>query len=334
MSSKPGKIPWNVLSKLLSLLPSEDIDVVVGPSIGEDAAIIRFKDGFLVMHSDPITAASRRIGWLAVHVAANDIAVRGAKPKWFLPTVLLPENASVDVAEEIFSDMSKALRELDAIAVGGHTEITPSLKRPIISMTAIGYSPSRVILTRNARPGDRVLVIGLVGGEGAAVLAWDFEEHLTGKGVDRELIERAKSYLWNISVVGIALDIKDYVNSMHDPTEGGVLQGLREIASASSTSIVVELDKLVVDEAVATISRAAGLNPLKLLSSGSLIATVPEENLKDVITILETRKHPYTVCGYVKAGNPGKVIAVENNKIAYAIENDIVDEIYKLWKTA
>jgi len=334
MSLKLGKIPWSLLSKLLSLLPSEDIDIVVGPSIGEDAAIIRFKDGFLVVHSDPITAASRKIGWLAVHVAANDIAVRGAKPKWFLPTVLLPENTSVDLAEEIFSDMARALRELDAIAVGGHTEITPSLKRPIISVTAIGYSPSRVILTRNAQPGDRVLVIGLIGGEGAAVLAWDFEENLTSKGVDRELIERAKSYLWKISVVGTALDIRDYVNSMHDPTEGGVLQGLREIALASGTSIVVELGKLVVDEAVATISRAVGVDPLKLLSSGSLIATVSEENLKDVITILESKKYPYTVCGYVKAGDPGKVIALENNKIAYTVENDIVDEIYKLWGNA
>jgi len=330
---KSGKLPWRLLEELLALLPTKDIDLIMGPSIGEDAAVIRFKDGFLVVHTDPITAASRRIGWLAVHIAANDIAVRGARPKWFLPTILLPKDVDESLVRDIFSDMAQALRELDAVAVGGHTEVTPELTRPIISMTAMGYAHDKIILTRDARPGDKVLIIGRVGGEGASIIAWDFRDLLLEKNIDRDLIEEAKNYLWDISVVDKALSIKSYVNSMHDPTEGGILQGLREVALASGTSILIDLDRLTISECVRAIAEAVGLDPLRLLSSGALIATVPEERLAETVDVLESRKYPYTVCGHVQSGDPGKVFLMKNNKIVDVIDYDITDEIYKLWET-
>ncbi len=331
MGFKAGKLPWNFLSKLLAMLPTSDIDLIMGPGVGEDAAVIRFKDGFLVIHSDPITAASKRIGWLAIHIAANDIAVRGVKPRWFLPVVLLPENISEEEVTSIFEDMGKALNEIGGVVVGGHTEVTPGLDRPIITVTAAGYTSERVILTRDARPGDKILIIGDIGAEGASVIAWDFYDLLLDKGVDKTIIEEAKDYLWRISVVDKALTVKDYVNAMHDPTEGGVLQGLREIALASNTSIVLDLDNIMINETVLTITRALGLDPLKILSSGTLIATIPVENEEIVKENLSERKYPYMICGYVEKGEPGKVFLRRNGNIVSVVDNDIIDEIYKLW---
>ncbi len=329
---KEGKPPWNILSRLLSCLPTKDPDLLMGPSIGEDAAIIRFKDGFLVIHSDPITAATKRIGWLSIHVAANDIAVRGARPRWFLPVVLLPPDKSIDDAEKIFAEMGEAAKSLNGVIVGGHTEITPSLPRPIVSMTAIGYSADRVILTKNARPGDKILAIGRVGGEGVGVIAWDFEEKLLSLGISKDIITEAKKYAYEISVVNIALFIKYYANSMHDPTEGGLLQGLREIALASKTLIIVYRDNIQIDYIVQEITSKLSLDPLRILSSGLLIATVPKKHLDEAIQVLEDNGYEYSIIGEVKQADPNGRVIVKSNTEAYEVKEDIIDEIYKLWR--
>jgi hydrogenase maturation factor len=319
------------MAQLLQHIVSDDVDLIVGPAQGEDAAVIRVRDGFLVIHSDPITAGVKRIGYLAVHVAANDIAVRGVKPKWFLPVVLLPENYTAEDAEEIFRDMGRALREIDGVVVGGHTETTPGLSRPIVSMTAAGYTTSRVILTRDAREGDLVYFIGRVGGEGAGVIAWDFEHLLVELGVDRNIIERAKSFIHDISVVKTALEIRDYVNTVHDATEGGVLQAVREIAVASSKDIVINLDNVVLDPIVKAVITAVKLDPLKLLSSGCLVATVPEHCKSQFEKALSDLNKPYSLVGRVKSGC-GDVYLQVNSDLVEVIKSDIIDEIYKLWK--
>jgi hydrogenase maturation factor len=319
------------MAQLLQHIVSDDVDLIVGPAQGEDAAVIRVRDGFLVIHSDPITAGVKRIGYLAVHVAANDIAVRGVKPKWFLPVVLLPENYTAEDVEEIFRDMGRALREIDGVVVGGHTETTPGLSRPIVSMTAAGYTTSRVILTRDAREGDLVYFIGRVGGEGAGVIAWDFEQLLVELGVDRNIIERAKSFIHDISVVKTALEIRDYVNTVHDATEGGVLQAVREIAVASSKDIVINLDNVVLDPIVKAVITAVKLDPLKLLSSGCLVATVPEHCKSQFEKALSDLNKPYSLVGRVKSGR-GDVYLQVNSNLVEVIKSDIIDEIYKLWK--
>lgn len=319
------------MAQLLQHIVSDDVDLIVGPAQGEDAAVIRVRDGFLVIHSDPITAGVKRIGYLAVHVAANDIAVRGVKPKWFLPVVLLPENYTAEDVEEIFRDMGRALREIDGVVVGGHTETTPGLSRPIVSMTAAGYTTSRVILTRDAREGDLVYFIGRVGGEGAGVIAWDFEHLLVELGVDRSIIECAKSFIHDISVVKTALEIRDYVNTVHDATEGGVLQAVREIAVASSKDIVINLDNVILDPIVKAVITAVKLDPLKLLSSGCLVATVPEHCKSQFEKALSDLNKPYSLVGRVKSGR-GDVYLQVNSNLVEVIKSDIIDEIYKLWK--
>ncbi|MEM4690807.1 MAG: AIR synthase family protein [Desulfurococcaceae archaeon] len=330
MVLKTGKLPWNILWEFIKILPIEDIDLVMGPSFGEDSAVLRVKDGFLVVHTDPITAASRRAGWLAIHISANDVAVRGVKPKWFLITALLPPSYEYDDIREVFIDASRALKEVDGVVVGGHTEITPDLNRPILVVTSMGYTNSRVIYTRDAKPGDKVVIIGRVGGEGAGVLAWDFEKVLLDRGVDKNIVDKAKRFIEDVSVVNKALLIKDYVNTMHDPTEGGLIQGLREVAVASGVNIIVDLEKVFIDEVVDNVVKCFNLDPLRILSSGLLVTTVPRNKFEDLISIVEKENWSYSVIGEVVKGD-GELILRTKGNIVEVINEDVIDEIYKLY---
>jgi hydrogenase maturation factor len=318
------------MSKLLELLPTSDIDLVMGPSQGEDAAVLRLRDGFLVIHSDPITTGVKRAGYLAVHVAANDIAIRGVRPRWFLPVVLIPPSFTEQDVAELFEDMSKALREVEGVVIGGHTEVTPGIDRPFISMTSAGYTTGRVILTRDARPGDLLYIIGRVGGEGAGIIAWDFEDLLVARGLDRLVVERAKNYIYQISVMNTALSIKDYVSSMHDATEGGVIQAIREMAVASSTRAVVNIDDVFIEETVRDVSRAVNVDPLKLLSSGCIVASVPRSLSRDLESTLQELGVTYSRVGFLEPGG-GEVVLTREGGILEVIVEDVVDEIYKLW---
>ncbi len=328
---KEGKLPWNILGKYLSRLYKDDPDLVMGPRYGEDAAVIRMGDGFLVIHSDPITAATRKIGWLAIHIAANDIAVRGVKPKWFLPVILLPPGYDEKILDDITSDMRKAIDEIDGLIIGGHTEVTPGLDRPIISMTAFGHTRGRVIFTRDAKPGDLIFVIGRVGGEGAGVIAWDFEEKLTEKGIDTKIINEAKKFINDISVVKNALMIKDYVNSMHDPTEGGVIQGLREIAVASKTRVIFDKRKCILDPIVEKITKTLDIDPFKMLSSGVIIATVPPSRAEELQELLDKNNIKYSICGEILDHHEEGELIVINEDGKSIVESDVIDEIYSLW---
>lgn len=326
---RAGKLDWKFMSELISYLPTGDLDLLLGPSQGEDAAVVRIRDGFLVAHSDPITTGVKRAGYLSVHVASNDIAVRGVKPKWFLPVVLMPSTFTESDIREFFTDMALALREVGGVVIGGHTEITPGIPRPLVTMTVLGFTSSRVILTRDAKVGDYVYVVGRVGGEGAGIIAWDLEGTLLERGVQREVINRAKQYIFEIGVTHVALRIKDYVNSMHDATEGGILQAIRELAVASQTRIKVYRDKIVLEAPVSVITKAVGLDPLRLLSSGCVIATVPKSARQEFELALEGLGRPYSLVGEVTEG-PGEVVLIDSTG-SEIISEDIVDEIYKLW---
>ena len=127
-----GKLPSDLLESLLTRYASHDERVVLGPGVGEDAAVIDMGERYLVAKTDPITFATEDIGWYAVNVNANDVACCGATPRWFLATVLLPEGCTAQRVETIFDQIATACGELDIALCGGHTEITYGLERPIV----------------------------------------------------------------------------------------------------------------------------------------------------------------------------------------------------------
>ena len=280
-----GKIPKDILSKLVFTclgVPSER--VLKGPKIGEDAALLDMGDKVLIAKANPITGAENKIGWLAVHINANDVAARGAKPLWYLSIVLLPVGAPESLLETIMKEQHEACCELGVSIVGGHTEVAPGLTRPIVSGFMLGeVDRGTQITTDGAQVGDKIILTKGVGIEGTGILASDLKERLVG--VDEQLIEDAEKMLELVSVVPEAIEAHSMgcVHSMHTPTEGGVLNGLLEISEASGLGFRIYEKQLPIHEETRAICDALDIDPMKLLSSGRLLLSVEPEMAEDVV---------------------------------------------------
>jgi hydrogenase maturation factor len=277
---RAGKLPADLLGSLLSRVQQRDPRVLVGPGIGNDASVIDAGGGkLLVVKSDPITFASTRIGWYAVHVNANDIACMGARPSWFLATILLPEGADRSLARSIFRDIQEACSSVSAELVGGHTEITYGIDRPIVCGAMVGeVERERLVRPDGARAGDALIMTKGIAIEGTSVLAQEVRPALLSLGVSARQISAARRYVHDpgISVMREAAAVTDAVrvHAMHDATEGGLATALREMAVASGLGIEVWEDRIIVLPATERVCRAADLDPLGLLASGALLIAV------------------------------------------------------------
>ena len=288
---KAGKLPLDLLSRLLAGIPQDDPRVVVGPRTGEDAALIDFGDRYLAAKTDPITFATDLIGWYVVQVNANDLAVMGATPRWLMATLLFPEGTRPGEVEEAFDQLGRACADLGITLVGGHTEITYGLSRPLAVGAMLGeVEKGREVLTSGARPGDALVLTKGIAIEGAAVLARESATELRSAGVDQQVIDRAAQLLFSpgISVARdarLAVEAAD-VHAMHDPTEGGLATGLLELATAAGVGLTVDLDRIPIVEEARIICQALGLDPIGLIASGALLATLPPQDVPRLVEAL------------------------------------------------
>lgn len=286
-------MPLHLMAELLSDLGVTDPRVLVGPSVGEDCAVLDMGDRVLIAKSDPITFATDKVGWYAVQVNANDVACTGGVPRWFLPTVLLPRDSEIDAVRGIFADIAGACRQLGVAIIGGHTEVTDGIPLPIVAGTMLGEleDRSRLVSTGGAQDGDSIVVTTGVAIEGTAILAREHADELRARGLDTSSITKAMAYLGDpgISVLAAARALFETgtVHSMHDVTEGGLITALREIAAASSLGLVAEAESVPLLPECAAICEALGIDPLGLLGSGALIATMPAGDVPRALRALD-----------------------------------------------
>jgi len=307
---KPGKLPPDLLARLLSQAPIHDGRLVLGPGVGLDCAVVDpGGDLLLVFKSDPITFASDEIGWYAVQVSANDIACTGAAPVWFLATLLLPEGrATAGMAEAIFSQVYKACEALRISVIGGHTEVTVGLDRPIICGAMVGeVARERLVTPRGLSPGDRLLLTKGVPVEAVSILARELPERLSAALTPQEIVQ-ARGYLYKpgISVVAdsrLAMEA-GRVTAMHDPTEGGLLAAIWELAQASGCGLVVDLASVPVPELAARACTAVGIDPLAAIASGALLLAAPPGDAGNIIAELAAAGIRCAEIGYAEAGPP------------------------------
>lgn len=303
-SLPPGKLPPKLLDRLLQNIAQKDKRVLVGPKVGEDAAVIDMGDRFLVTATDPITFATQRIGWYAVQVNANDIAVKGAIPRWFQAVLLLPESqADEKMVETIFNDINKSCDSLNIELIGGHTEITPGLDRPLVIGQMMGeVTKDHFISMKHIKPGDDVLLAGRIAIEGTAIMATEKREELS-KQFSAEMLDRASRFLFDpgISVVrpaSIACKTAP-IHGMHDPTEGGLMTALWEMVQACNFGLLIDGDCVPILPETRALCRYFGLNPLGLIASGALIIIVDPEHSDSLIKSLFKEKIHCSVIGSV-----------------------------------
>jgi hydrogenase expression/formation protein HypE len=287
-----GKLPAADLEAMLGRLAPGGPDVVVGPGTGEDAAVLDAGDRLLVVTADPITFATDRIGWYAVHVNANDIAVMGGRPRWFFATLLLPEQSTTAaLAGAIFDDLRATCGQLGVVLAGGHTEITTGLGRPVVAGQMIGeVDRRRLVRKQDLRAGDLIVLTRGVAIEGTALLARERAGVLAGR-LDPALLARAGRLLFDpgISVVRSAQVATGAgrVRAMHDPTEGGVVSGLWELGRAAGLGLRVWSERIPVLPETAAIARIFGLDPLRLIASGALLVGIDPADAGAVLAAFE-----------------------------------------------
>ena len=304
-----GKLPPDLLRSLLAQAPAGDARVLLGPGIGIDCAVIDHGETLLVYKSDPITFATDEIGWYAVQVNANDIATTGAIPRWMLATLLLPEGATTEeMVERIGQQIFAACREIGVALVGGHTEITGGLRRPVLVGTLIGeVERGRLVTPRGAQSGDRVLLTKGVPIEATALLAREFPEMLQSVLSEAE-IDQARRFLYQpgISVLRDAqvATRSGRVTAMHDPTEGGLAGALWELAEASGHSLVIDTHAVPVYPISRRICNALSLDPLAAIASGALLLTAPIEEAPKIRHALEAEGIACAEIGGVENGPP------------------------------
>ncbi len=277
-----GKIPNSVLRELLAGLGWADPRVRVGPGIGLDAAVIDLGDRYLVAKTDPITFASDWVGWYAVHVNANDVACMGAEPRWFLASLLLPEGKTDrGLAESIFNQIGEACHSLGVSLVGGHTEISHGIDRPIVVGCLLGeVAKDGLVTAAGAETGDGLLLVVGIPIEATAILAREKAEVLK-ELFEPLFLERCRNFLFEpgISIVRAArlALAAGPIHAMHDLTEGGLLAGLWELAEASGCGLEVDRERIPILPEGQALCEAFGLDPLASIASGAFLLTAAHD---------------------------------------------------------
>jgi len=322
-----GKVPNSILEKIVfKNLRRGRSEVIIRPGIGEDCSAIDFGEYTCVLSSDPITGAAKEIGRLAVHICCNDVASCGVEPIGLLVTVLCPPEASEQELEMIMKQLSESAASINVDILGGHTEITTAVTRFVITCTAVGRCMrDKLITTSGAKAGDYLIMTKHAGLEGASIIAHEKEGELIDE-LGTEAVNRAKGFIHDISVVRDGIEAADFgANAMHDVTEGGILGAVWEMCEASGNGADIYVDKIPVDTVTKQICDFYSIDPLKLISSGSMLISAPDG--EGMVKHLKNSGIQATIIG--RLNNTGKKMMISGDK-AVIIPPPAPDELYKV----
>ena len=329
-----GKLRPEALERLLGYT-SQAPDVVVGPAVGEDAAVIDQGNRYLVVTTDPITFATEHCGWYSVCVNANDIAACGGTPRYYSAAIVLPEGQTrIEDVEALFAEIQDACRQMDVLWVGGHTEVSPAVNSVLVAGQMIGeVAPEHLCRSSDAKAGDALVLVKAAAIEATAIIATEKAEEV-GAVHGAEMTKRSQDFLFapGISVVREATLARNFpVHAMHDPTEGGVATGIREICMASNCGAVVEATAITVLPETEALCKQFGLNPLGAISSGALLLTLPAEVASDLIREYDKAGIQARVIGEIVPPEVGLQLQEEEGDVR-PLPEFAVDEITKLYK--
>jgi hydrogenase expression/formation protein HypE len=338
---KTGKLPHEFLSNMfknyIDDLEIKDKRVIIGSKIGEDAAVIDMEDRYLVVKTDPITFATKQIAYYVVNVNVNDVVCTGAIPKWFQVTLLLPEkDTTKELVREIFKELHDVCEEMNISIVGGHTEVTAGLNKPIVVGNLIGeVEKDSLVFTSGAEPGDALILTKGIFIEGTSIIAREKEDFLLGKGLNYKFLEKCKNFLFDpgISVKKEALlASKNFtIKSMHDPTEGGLATGIAEICRASNSGVIIDKSKIIIFPESLELCKFYNLNPLNTLASGALLIAIDDNESSSLIDLLKNNNIPAAKIGRFVPKEKGLKIKNEKDEISELSYSER-DEITKIFE--
>ncbi|MFC1939616.1 AIR synthase family protein [Chloroflexota bacterium] len=313
-----GKVDKAVFDRIIMpQLGKRDKTVLVGPRHGVDAAVVELPDGgVMVLAEDPtfgLPVLMPHFGWAIVHICASDVAVLGVKPRYMTICLMLPPGTAESTLESIWKEVHQECEKLGIAIVGGHTGIYPGFAYPLNGgCTVIGLgSKDQLTPPSNARAGDRVIMTKGPAIEATGILAYQAEDILVKK-LGRDVVDKAKSYFLDMTVVKDALIAAPQAHAMHDATEGGLLNGVYEIAAASGTGVTLFEEKIVIPEEIEAVCQHFNIDPLISISEGTLLITATPDNTPHILSNLEKNQIPAWEIGEFTSG--GMVFLRKNGK--------------------
>ena len=278
-----GKLSPKALERnVLRYVGAERKELLIGPAVGEDAAVIEWPRGkYLVFSSDPIVGAEKGAGRLLVRINSNDIASKGGDPAYLAVTLILPPSWGEEGAARIMKEIHEECLAQGIAVAGGHTEFNDRYERPVIMGALIGTA-DRVLRAGDLRPGDALIATKHIGIEGMSILASDKPEllkHFMSESETEELLSWAEK----TSVLEESKALREIAKFMHDPTEGGFMGGVGEISSLSGLQAEIDYSSVPVHPLTKRAAEKLGFDPLRLIASGSLLAAVPEDRTAEAL---------------------------------------------------
>lgn len=323
---KQGKLTNEQLrTRILSHIEQKRGEITVGPAIGEDCAVVRWNDDFVVMTTDPITAAGKGVGALAVEVCCNDLASAGAEPVALLLTLLAPPQATIEDIESVMRDAEAAAENVHADIVGGHTEVTDAVTRIVVSATAIGRVSKSLVSTSGMRSGDAIVMTKWAGLEGTLILARDYHDKLETM-VPPSILEEGLRLAGCLSVLPESrVAVRHGATAMHDITEGGVFGAVWEMAHASGCGAHIMLSAIPMLESTRLLCGKIGADPYRMISSGCLLIACRDG--KQLCHALDAQNIP---CAIIGMATEEKAVVLETPEGIKPIDPPGPDEIYRI----
>lgn len=325
---KIGKVPENVLKRsVMKQLHYKRDEVLMGPSIGEDCTALKLEDDeIVVMSTDPITGTANDIGNLAIQITANDLASSGAEPIGVMLTILLPDGTREIKLKKIMEQMEVACAAAHIQIMGGHTEVTSAVTRPVVNVVGVGKTKvGRMISTAGAKAGMDIVLTKWVGIEGTTIIAKEKEEELK-KHFSGSFVDGAKELDKYLSVVPEAMvAVENNVAAMHDITEGGVYGALWEMAEASGVGLEADLKAIPIKQETIEICEYYDVNPYGLISSGSMLMAA--EDGAALVKAIEDAGINAAVIGKFTDSNDRVIVRDDDRRF---LEPPKTDELYKV----
>lgn len=328
---KIGKLTINDLKEIIfKNIRNNRSEVITNPEIGGDCAVITTSgDDVIYLSSDPITGATNSLGKLGININANDIATSGVSPLGVMLTILAPPGTTRESLEEIIKEAQEQCDILNMSILGGHTEITDAVNRIVLSVTAIGIGKKNEIKDRRTvLQGDALIITKGIGIEGTGIIASEKSEELEERfGI--EFVQKCKNYLNMTSVVKDGIISNKYAKGMHDVTEGGLLGALWEMCELYKLGCKVDYNKIKISDEVRALTNYFDIDPLKLISSGTMLISVAAKDSAELLdSLIKEGIEAYEI-GFL-TDDKSKILEINGEEVK--IEEPESDELYKAFQ--
>ncbi|MDY6038693.1 MAG: AIR synthase family protein [Eubacterium sp.] len=326
-----GKLDSEMLKRIvIDKIKYQNEDVRVRAGVGEDCAVVSYGDYDCVISTDPITSSISDVGRLSIHISCNDIASNGVMPIAITLAVMLPKGTTAEDIETIMTQAAESAEEIGVEIVGGHTEITEAVNRPVIVSTAFGkcisnesQSASRMV------EGDVILLTKTAGLEGTGIICSDFSDELT-EILSEEELKYGHSMLDQVSVVkeGVIAG-KIGTHGMHDVTEGGILGAVWEMCRISGLGAEIVEENIAVSDITIKLCEHFNIDWKRLISSGCMIIVASPVNAKAITSALSAEGIKVSEIGRVKDSQSGLFLKKPDGT-KHKITPPEADELYKV----